>query len=398
MGIKKRISGLGRNVFFTGLVSLFMDISSEMVYPLVPLFLTGVLGASKTIVGVIEGIAEATASLLKIISGWLSDRFGKRKLLMTIGYGTSAASRPILAVAMTSTHVLGARFIDRLGKGIRTAPRDAIIAESTEVGNLGLAYGFHRSMDTVGAIIGPAIAVSLLYFFQNDMRLVFLASTIPGIIAVLLITFFIREKKKAVTESIRPPSLSVSEFNGAFRHYLMVIAVFSIGNFADAFLILKAESVGVAREYIPAIYLAFNIVYAASSIPMGALADKIGIKKMLILSFIVYSAVYGAVAAASTPWQIWLLFPAYGLYRGMSDGSQKAYLALISPTERKATAFGAYHAVTGLMLLPASIIAGYLWDSSGPSATFIYGSIMSALAVVIFIGWGRAGKQRRQES
>ena len=198
MGIKKRISGLGRNVFFTGLVSLFMDISSEIVYPLVPLFLTGVLGATKTIVGVIEGIAEATASVLKIFSGWLSDRFGKRKLLMTIGYGTSAASRPILAASLTSIHVLGARFIDRLGKGIRTAPRDAIIAESTEVGNLGLAYGFHRSMDTVGAIIGPAIAVSLLYFFNNDMRLVFLASTIPGVIAVLIIAVFIREKKKAV--------------------------------------------------------------------------------------------------------------------------------------------------------------------------------------------------------
>lgn len=397
MGIKKRISGLGRNVFFTGLVSLFMDISSEMVYPLVPLFLTGVLGASKTIVGVIEGIAEATTSLLKIISGWLSDRFGKRKLLMTIGYGISAASRPILAAALTSTHVLGARFIDRLGKGIRTAPRDAIIAESTEVGNLGLAYGFHRSMDTVGAIIGPSIAVALLYFFNNDMRLVFLASTIPGVIAVLIIAVFIREKKKTVIQEagqeIRPPKLSISEFNGQFRHYLMVIAVFSIGNFADAFLILKAESAGMAKEYIPAIYLAFNIVYAASSIPMGALADRIGIKNMLVLSFIVYSAVYAGVAGASTPLHMWLLFPAYGLYRGMSDGSQKAYLALISPKERKATAFGAYHAVTGLMLLPASIIAGYLWDNVGPSATFIYGSAMSALAVVIFIGWGkRAGK------
>jgi len=386
---ERKIFGLGKNVFFTGLVSLFMDISSEMVYPLVPLFLTGVLGTTKTTVGIIEGIAEATASILKVFSGWLSDKLGKRKFLMTIGYGVSAASRPLIAVSNTWFQVLTARFIDRVGKGVRTSPRDAIIADSTEKERLGLAFGFHRSMDTIGAVIGPGIAFALLLLSKDNLRLVFYASTIPGIIAVAIIILFIKEKKRAVGEAKAPPRLSISSFNGPFRSYLVVIAIFSLGNFADAFLVLQAENAGISRELIPIVYVLFNIVYALSSAPLGALADKVGFKNMILASFLLYSLIYLGVAFSSSPIHIWILFPIYGVYKGMTDGTQKAYLAVLAPKEQKATAFGVYHTVSGVMLLPASIIAGFLWDNIGPYATFLYGSAMSLAAAVFFAFTGR---------
>lgn len=384
--------GLSRNVFFTGLVSLFMDISSEMVYPLVPLFLTGVLGTTKTTVGIIEGIAEATASILKVFSGYMSDRLGKRKLLMTIGYGISAVSRPIIAYSGTWFEVLTARFIDRFGKGIRTSPRDAIIADSTEVGSLGLAYGFHRSMDTVGAIIGPAVAFALLFFFVDNLRLVFLVSTIPAIIAVALIIFFIKERKKTKEELAHLPKLNIRQFNGPFRSYMVVIGLFSLGNFADAFLVLQAQNLGVSKELIPIIYLVYNIIYAISSVLLGALADKVGIKNVILASFVFFSLIYLGVSQATSALHIWILFPIYGIYKGMTEGTQKAYLAFLSPKEHKATAFGIYYTVSGLMLLPASIIAGYLWDNIGPGTTFLYGSAMSIVAAIIFAAAGKRDK------
>lgn len=394
MGEKPRlIAGLGRNVFFTGLVSLFMDISSEMIYPLLPLFLTGVLGTTKTTVGVIEGIAEATASLLKVFSGWLSDRFGRKKLLMGIGYGISVVSRPVIANASTWFEVLTARFIDRFGKGVRTAPRDAIIADSASSSNMGLAFGFHRSMDTIGAVIGPAAAFALLFFYTGNLRLVFYASMIPGIIAVAVIVFFIKERRMTKEEIASVPRLSISSFDGPFRHYMLVVAVFSLGTFADAFLILQAKNLGVAEHWIPIAYLLFNIVYALSSTPMGLLADRVGIRTIVMAGFLFYAAVYSLVGLATAPLHIWLLFPLYGLYKGMSEGTQKAYLALIAPPERKATAFGIYHTVNGLMLLPASVMAGLLWDRVGAGATFFYGAAMAVLAAVIF-AFLKQGKKR----
>ncbi len=361
-----------------------MDISSEMVYPLVPLFLTSVLGASKTAVGLIEGIAEATASILKVFSGWLSDRLGKRKALMGAGYGISVLSRPIIANAATWFEVLAARFIDRFGKGIRTSPRDAIIAESTTEDKLGLAFGFHRAMDTIGAAIGPAVAFVLLLYFAGNLRLVFYASTIPGILAVAVIVLFIKDKKKAYGAGVPLPRLGFSSFNGPFKRYILVIAIFSLGNFADAFLVLRAQNLGIRNEFIPIVYLAFNAVYAATATPMGALADKVGARRMIMASFLFYAAVYAGVGLAYAPLHIWVLFPLYGVYKGMSEGTQKAYLAAVAPKERKATAFGVYHTVSGLMLLPASIIAGRLWDAVGPSATFFYGSVVALIAAAAF--------------
>lgn len=391
--MRNNVFKLSRNVFFTGLVSLFMDISSEMVYPLIPLFLTGVLGATKTTVGIIEGIAEATASLLKVFSGWLSDRLGKRKLLMTIGYGVSAASRPVIASASTWMEVLTARFIDRVGKGVRTAPRDAIIADSTDKTSLGLAYGFHRSMDTIGAVIGPGVAFLLLYLFSNNLRLVFYASTIPGIVAVIVILFFIKETKKKKEEAGEVPILTLSSFDGPFRRYMIVIGVFSLGNFADAFLILQAENLGVRKELIPVVYLVYNIVYAATSAPLGAFADRVGVKKIVLAGFLFYGAVFTAFGFAASPMHIWILFPVYGIYKGMTDGTQKAYLASIAPKEQQATAFGVYHTISGLMLLPASIVAGYIWDSIGASAAFFYGAALSIVAAIIFLPALLAGRQ-----
>lgn len=381
--LEKTIFGLGRNVFFAGVVSLFMDISSEMVYPLVPLFLTNVLGATKTTVGVIEGIAEATASIVKVFSGWLSDKFGKRKLLMGLGYGISTVSRPVIANAATWFEVLAARFVDRTGKGIRTAPRDAIIADSTDNSRLGRAFGFHRFMDTVGAVIGPALAFMLLSVYTGNLRLVFYVSTIPAAIAVIVIALFIKEKAHR-RELARMPRLSFESFNGPFRHYIGVIAIFSLGNFADAFIILRAQNLGVAKEHITIIYLVFNIIYAVSSIPLGLLADKIGLKIMLLAGFLYYSLLYAGFAFATANLHIWFLFPLYGVYKGMSDGMQRAYLAALAPPERRATAFGVYHTAVGVMLLPASIIAGFLWDKYGPLETFLYGGVMSLIAGAYF--------------
>jgi MFS family permease len=407
--------GLGRNVFYVGLVSLFMDVSSEMVYPLVPLFLTGVLGATRTTVGVIEGIAEATASILKVFSGWLSDRLGKRKLLMGVGYGVSVLSRPVIANAGTWLEVLSARFIDRFGKGVRTAPRDAIIADSTTTAKLGAAFGFHRTMDTIGATIGPALAFVLLYFYTDNLRLVFYASTVPAVIAVLVIVFFVKEKRpggvggprglgteagaegrggRGPEERQELPRLSISSFNGPFRHYIVVIGIFSLATFSDAFLILRAANLGIDKGLITVVYLLFNVVYAVSSTPMGILADRVGLKRMVLLGFVFYSVIFAAIGSAYAPLHMWVLFPLYGVYKGMSVGAQRAYLASLAPIERKATAFGVYHMVVGLMLLPASIIAGLLWDAWGPGAAFYFGSALSLLAAVYFAFGSMAGGKR----
>lgn len=375
--------GLGLNVFATGLVSMFMDISSEMIYPLLPLFLTDVLGSTKLVVGIIEGIAESTASIIKVFSGYLSDRFGRKKLLMGVGYGISTLSRPVIAGALSPLQVLAARAVDRFGKGIRTAPRDAIIAESTGKDQLGKAFGFHRAMDTVGAVIGPSVAFAILVVFPGNLRLVFLLSTIPGIIAVFLIVALVREKRHK--EDAPRPSLKIASFDGRFRLYIVVVAIFSIGNFADAFLILRAKNLGFSNELITAVYLLYNVIYAASSIPLGIIADKIGLKKIVAVGLLLYSIIFAGFALSTSALHIWVLFSAYGVYKGLTEGNLRAYVASIAPAEKKATAFGVYHAVNGAMLLPASVIAGLLWDISGPGLAFAYGSVMSIIAAIVFV-------------
>ncbi|MCJ7482332.1 MAG: MFS transporter [Thermodesulfovibrionales bacterium] len=385
MSHNKKYFGFGRNVSIAGLVSFFMDVSSEMIYPLVPLFLSNVLGVNKSIIGLIEGIAESTASLLKIFSGWFSDRIGNRKWLMAAGYSISTLSRPIVSLATGWQHILGSRFMDRFGKGLRTAPRDAIIAESSEKTHLGRAFGFHRSMDTMGAVVGPALAFLLLGLFSNNYRMVFWLSIIPGTIAVLLIIFFITEKKKVSLPHSERPKLTLKHFDWRFKFFVVIAAVFAIGNSSDVFLILRAQQVGVPIVMIPVVYLLFNLVYSLSSIPAGIAADRFGKKRVILLGFILFAILYYGFAIAKDATAIWVLFGFYGLFMGITEGIQKAFLATIIPSDFKATAFGVYNSAVGIAMFPASLIGGWLWDHVSPSATFYFGSITAGLSAILFI-------------
>jgi MFS family permease len=381
---EKTYFGFGRNVFFTGLVSFFMDVSSEMIYPLVPLFLANVLGINMAMIGLIEGIAESTASLVKVFSGWFSDRIGQRKSLMLAGYAISTLSRPIIALAGAWQQVLASRFTDRLGKGIRTAPRDAIIAEATQSTHLGRAFSFHRAMDTMGAVVGPAITFSLLGFFNNDYRKIFWLSMVPGVIAVILIILFIQEKKRQPQLEAERPKLSLNHFDWKVKFFMVIATLFALGNSSDAFLILRAEQVGIPVLTIPVVYLMFNFVYSLSAIPAGMAADRFGKKRIILLGFVLFAGLYYGFAVAKDASTIWLLFGLYGLFMGLTEGIQKAFLATIIPPDFKATAFGVYAAAVGLAMLPASLIAGWLWDHISPAATFYFGAATATLAALLF--------------
>ena len=362
-----------------------MDFSSEMVYPLVPLFLSSVLGVPKSVIGLIEGIAESTASLLKVFSGWLSDRLGHRKWLMALGYGISTLSRPLIATAPNWGQVLASRFMDRFGKGIRNAPRDALIAESCQENNLGRSFGFHRGMDTLGAVVGPAVAFGLLAYFNGQYRLVFWLSMIPGALAVLIIIFFIRETRACPIPEAERPKLGWKSFSGSYKFFVVVATLFSLGNSSDVFLILRAQNVGIPVAVIPLVYLVFNVVYGLGALPAGILSDRIGPKPIIFLSFILFGFIYLGFAQAGRPVHIWFLFIAYGIFMAMTEGVQKAFLATIIPQEFKATGFGLYNTLVGLAVFPASLIGGLLWDRFGPQATFLYGTATAWLAAVLFL-------------
>ena len=381
---EKKYFGFSKNVFFTGLVSFFMDLSSEMIYPLVPLFLANVLGVNKSMIGLIEGIAESTASLLKVFSGWLSDRIGQRKNLMIAGYAISTLSRPIIAVAGAWQQVLASRFVDRLGKGIRTAPRDAIIAESAETTHLARAFSFHRSMDTMGAVVGPAIALILLQLYNNNYKMVFWLSMIPGAIAVMIIIAFIKEKKKAAAAHAERPRLTLKHFDWKVKLFIVIVTLFALGNSSDAFLILRAEQLGIPTVMIPAVYLVFNLVYSLSAIPAGMAADKFGKKRIILLGFLLFAGLYYGFAVARSSSAIWGLFGMYGLFMGLTEGIQKAFLATIIPPDFKATAFGVYATVVGFAMFPASIIGGLLWDRISPAATFYFGAATAIISAFLF--------------
>ena len=396
---ERKFFGFGKNVFVAGLVSFFMDVSSEMIYPLVPLFLANVLGVNKSVIGLIEGVAESTASLLKVFSGWFSDRIGNRKWLMAAGYGISTLSRPIVALATGWHHVMGSRFMDRFGKGVRTAPRDAIIAESSESAFLGRAFSFHRSLDTMGAVVGPALAFLFLGIFSNNYRTVFWLSMIPGAVAVLLIIFFITEKKKVSAAHSERPKLTLKLFDWRFKFFVLIAALFAIGNSSDVFLILRAQQIGIPALMIPIVYLLFNLIYSLSAIPAGIAADRFGRKRVILLGFGLFAVLYYGFAIAGNTTTIWVLFGFYGLFMGLTEGIQKAFLATIIPSDFKATAFGVYNTAVGLAMLPASLIGGWLWDHVSPAATFYYGAVtagLSAVLFVVFIGAIRRDVQNRR--
>ena len=304
---------------------------------------------------------------------------------MVAGYGLSTLTRPIIALAKTWHHVFAFRFFDRFGKGIRGAPRDALIAESTEKEFLGRAFSFHRSLDTMGAVIGPALAFFLLGIFSNDYRMVFWLSIMPGIIAVLLIIFFIRETNKPATELSERPKFTLKYFDWRFKFFVIIAAIFALGNSSDVFLILRAEHKGIPAIMIPVVYMFFNLVYSISAIPAGIAADRFGKKRVILTGFVLFALLYYGFAVAANATAIWILFGFYGVFMGLTEGIQKAFLATIIPQQFKATAFGVYNTIVGMAMLPASLIGGWLWDHVSPSATFYFGAITASLSAILFI-------------
>ncbi len=378
---------LTRNVVILGFVSLLNDGASEMIYPLLPVFLTAVLGAGPATLGTIEGIAETTASLLKLYSGYWSDRVKKRKGWIFVGYAISNVIRPLIAFSTSWLQVLALRFSDRVGKGLRTSPRDAIIADSTPIESRGLAYGFHRAMDHSGAILGPLAATALLLVFHDDLKTIFLLSVIPGILAVVLLLFGLKEKQAG---PVREASKTTFNFRAAwnemppgFKKYLVIILIFTLGNSTDAFLLLRAQQLGVPVALLPMIWVALHIVKMVFSIPGGILSDRIGRKHVIVTGWVVYALVYAAFGAATQNWQAWALFAVYGIYFGLTEGVEKALVADFAPSYLRGSAFGLYHLVVGLGALPASLIFGLVWQKFGSAAAFGMGACLALLASVM---------------
>lgn len=383
--MKFRISArIPKNVLLLGIVSFLTDMSSDMVYPILPLFLSEVLHSSPVFIGLIEGVAESTASIMKIISGWLSDRLGKRKFLVTLGYSLSSLGKPVLSIVNAGWQVLGLRFLDRFGKGVRTSPRDAMIADSTPPESRGLSYGFHRAMDSGGAVLGPLLAFLLLPLIHKNYRTLFLIASIPAILSVLTLFVFVKESKKIKERVASLPKLKLSTFHPKFKIFLVGATLFTLGNSSDAFLFLRAKGLNVSVVYIPILWMVLNLVYALVSSPAGALSDKIGRKNLIVSGLFIYALVYLGFAFATQSIHAWILFAVYGLYYGLADGTMRAYVADLVEEDKRATAFGIYHGAVGLTALPASVIFGWLWQSVSVSFAFIFGAGLAFLALLIF--------------
>lgn len=376
---------LPRTVFFLGLVSLLTDASSEMIYPLLPLFLSTSLGVGPAFIGVIEGVAESTASLLKLFSGWWSDRLGRRKAIVVAGYSLSACARPLVALAGSGWHVLAIRFTDRVGKGVRTAPRDALIAAATDSTQRGRAFGFHRGMDHAGAVLGPLIAFVLLSTVIEDLRVLFALAAIPGLLAVAVLVSRIQDQPPLGPSAVERPRLSLAPFSPRFRGVLLVVTLFTLGNSSDAFLLLKAHATGIDAAAIPLLWIVLHLSKAASSMPAGILSDRVGRPRLIIAGWVIYAAAYAGFAVADQPWQIWTLFIVYGLFFGLTEGVEKAYVADLAPAPLRGTAYGLYHAAVGLAALPASILMGMLWDRFGAPTAFLVGAGLALGATGAFL-------------
>lgn len=385
---KKFFQTIPRTVWVLGFVSLLTDISSEMIHSVLPLFLVSVLGANILTVGIIEGIAEATASVLKIFSGALSDYLGHRKGLAVFGYGLSTFVKPLFAVATSPTGVLIARFGDRIGKGIRVAPRDALVADSTNPEVRGAAYGLRQSLDTIGAFLGPLAAFALMAASKNNFRLVFWLALIPGFLAVALLIAGVREPRAKQTQGNRSNPLQWEALRSLGQKYWVLVAVallFNLGNSSDAFLLLRAEQIGISASLIPLTLVVMNMAYSFSAYPLGILSDRLGRFGLLVGGFLLYALVYLGFAFVQAPWQAWGLFALYGLHLGMSQGLLLALVANSIPANLRGTAFGFLNLAVGLALLPASLLAGGLWQTLGAEATFITGSLFAIAAVLLLV-------------
>ena len=393
MDENKKIFGLEKNAFFTGLTSFFTDTSTKMVYSVMPLFLLSI-GASKTTISLIEGIAESTASLLKAISGYWSDKIGKNKPFMIIGYGITAIITPLYALARVPIQILFFRFFERIGKGLRAAPRDSLISGSIKKNEAGKTFGFQKAMDNSGAIVGPLIAFLLLSIFPLNYSYIFLLATIPAILGVLTIIIFIKEAKAEKKETTNKISLKL--LPKKFYFFLIIIFVFTLGNSADALLLVKTSETGIDKSYIPFVYMIFNTVSVLLAIPIGKLSDRIGREKLIILGFLVYAIVYYFFGRFNNINVFIFLFMLYGFYSALTDGSQKAMISDIVSKDLKGTGFGIYHAVLGITLLPASLIAGLLYDKVNSNAPFYFGSVMALIATILMILFTILDKRKRK--
>ena len=378
----RKILGLERNVFFVGLTSFFTDTSVKMIYSVMPLFLLSI-GASKTSISLIEGIAESTASLLKAVSGYWSDKIGKNKPFMFIGYGITALVTPFYGFVKLPIQVLFLRFIERIGKGLRTAPRDSLISGSVTKNETGKNFGFHKAMDNSGAILGPLAAFLLLTFFPLNYKNVFLFATIPAVLGVLTLLIFIKEAKSKTKET--GITFNFKALPKRFYFFLAVIFVFTLGNSADALLLVKTAETGIDKAYIPFVYMIFNVVSVFLAIPIGKLSDKVGREILILLGFLVYALVYFLFGKYNQIHIFMALFVLYGLYSALTDTGQKALVSDIVSKELKGTGYGIYHAVLGITLLPASLIAGMLYDKVNANAPFYFGSVMAFFASVLMI-------------
>lgn len=377
-----------RTVLILSLVSLFNDIASEMIYPIVPIFLTAVLGAPVTVVGLIEGLAEATASIMKFLSGYWSDRVHKRKPFVVVGYGLGAISKILIAVASLWPFVLFARFIDRLGKGIRTSARDALLLQNTTKDNKGFIFGFHRAIDSLGAVIGPLLALVLMHYLNENMRLTFVIAFIPAMIGVVLLMLFVKEKSSYVPRSGTSedrPRISWKEINPSLKLFFVISMIFALGNSSDAFLILRSKQLGLTTTLVVLAYVLYNVIQTLFATPGGQLADKIGARKVFSIGLAVFAFVYFVFGFIHNPVWIWVLFPIYGIYIAFTDGVSKAYISEFITERESGTYFGIYQTGTAICQFLASFIAGVLWTKMGPSATFWYGGGMAALALIILL-------------
>lgn len=400
-GLWRRYRRLPRNVFAISLVSLLNDVSSEIIYPLLPVFLSITLGVSPRILGTIEGAAESASSFLKLFAGHFSDRAGKRKGLVVFGYALSSFMRPLLAFASGWHHVLAIRLTDRVGKGIRSAPRDAMIADAVRVEERGLAFGFHRAMDHSGAVIGPLIGYLLVLLLAvdrnapsaSDFQNIFLLASIPALAAVLVVAFFVRESQlpkapvaTASTQGVPTPlRLSLKGFDSNFKRFLPILALFTLSNSSDFFLLLRARDAGVSVASIPLLWAGLHVTKVLSSIFGGDLSDRLGRRRLIVSGWILYAAVYAGFAFVSNQVSVWILFLIYGIYFGLVEGAEKALVADLVRPEQRGTAYGLYNLAFGITVFPASLLMGAVWEWRGPQTAFLLSAALGATAALLLM-------------
>jgi len=384
-------------VFMLGLVSFFNDVASEMIYPIVPIFLTTVLHTSIPIVGFIEGLVEALASITKYFFGSYSDYLQKRKIFVTIGYSFGAISKLLIGLAFGWPMVLFARIVDRLGKGLRTAPRDSLLLENTTPENKGYVFGFHRAFDSLGAVFGPLLALVILFFLKNNIRHAFFVAFIPAIIAIVLLVIFVREKKTIATERENKfVKISFKNMDSKLKLFMLISFIFAAGNSSDAFLLLNAKNLGLTTTMVVLMYVLYNVSQTIFSTPAGILADKFGAKRIFAGGLLVFSLVYLFFGLVNRPFFLWFLFPLYGIYIAATDGVSKAYLSEFIQKEESGSYFGAYYTLNAIGTFLASLVGGFLWQFVNPHATFLYGSLMAFIAFTFFLIFQRQLAQERK--